>query len=180
MYGTLAFRFQCWIHHVHCEIGENTYFRHCRVSSKEGGILVIGDGCTLHGVYFGFYGRGGRIELKDKIFMNAYSNKRVSLFVSDGSSIMIESNCLFSNTVDISTTDWHAIFDENGNRLNMDKEVHIGRRVWVGRKVTICKGVTIPDNSVIGVGSVVTKPFSETNIVIAGNPAEVKKHGICW
>lgn len=44
----------------------------------------------------------------------------------------------------------------------------------------ICKGVSIPDNSVIGVGSVVTKSFNESNVIIAGNPAVVKKQGIHW
>lgn len=179
-YGAAVFRAQCRFYHVHCTIGQTTRIRHCRVRSKIDGILVIGDGCALRGVHFGFYGKEGRIELKDHIEMNAYPDSRVSLFVNDGSSIVIEDHCLFSNTVDISTTDWHRILDENGNRLNPDKDVHIGRRVWVGRKVTICKGVSVPDNSVIGVGSVVTKSFPETNVVIAGNPAEVKKRGIRW
>ena len=57
---------------------------------------------------------------------------------------------------------------------------HIGRRVWIGRNVVICKGCSISDNSIVGVGSVVTRPFEEKNVVIAGNPAEIKKRGIHW
>lgn len=179
-FETTVFWAQCRIHHVRCEIGENTRIRHCRVKSKIDGVLIIGANCTLRGAYFGFYGSGGRIEMKDNVLVNAYPNRWASFFVKDQSSILVESGCLFSNTIDISTTDWHRVFDEDGNHLNPDKDIYIGKWVWVGRKVVICKGVSIPDNSVIGVGSIVTKPFEETNVVIAGNPAQVKKRGIHW
>lgn len=178
--GTSAFRVQCRLHHIHCEIGSDSRIRHCRVRSKIDGTLIIGAGCTLQGAYFGFYGSGGKIEIGNHVFVNAYLDRPTSFFVKDCSSIFIENKCLFSNSIDISTTDWHSIYDDKGNHLNPDKDIHIGQRVWVGRKVTICKGVSIPNNSVIGVGSVVTKSFSETNIVIAGNPAVIKRQGIHW
>lgn len=179
-YGNSVFCIQCRIHHVHLEIGENVRIRHCRVRSKIDGTLVIGEGCSLQGAYFGFYGSGGRIELKDHVTINAYPKRWVNMFVKNRSSIVVESNCLFSNSVDISTTDWHSIYDEAGHHLNPEKDVHIGRRVWIGRKVVVCKGCFIPDNSVVGVGSIVTKPFWEKNVIIAGNPAEIKKRGIHW
>lgn len=179
-YQTSVFRVQCRIHHIHCVIGENTSILHCKVKSKIDGTLVIGANCVVRGALFGFYGKGGRIELKDHVVVNAYTRSRVSMFVKDKSSIVVENNCLFSNTIDISTTDWHCIYDVQDNHLNPEKDVHIGRHVWIGRKVTICKGVSIPDGSVVGVGSIVTKPFDETNVVIAGNPAEIKKRGIHW
>lgn len=174
------FRLKCRIRHVHCEIGENTHIRHCTVESKKDGILVIGSNCTLHGATFGFYGSGGRIELKDWVYINAYPWARTKFYVSDHAAIRVGSDCLFSNTVEIATTDWHRISDGEGNVLNPDKDVQIGAHVWCGRKVTICKGVSIPDNAVIGACSLVSKPFEETGIVITGNPAEIKKRGIHW
>lgn len=179
-YGNSAFRIQCRVHHIHYEIGENARIWHCRVRSKIDGTLVIGDGCWLQGAYFSFYGSGGRIELKDNVKINAYPKRWVSMFVKNRSSIVVEGDCLFSNTVEISTTDWHRIYDAVGHHLNPEKDVHIGRRVWIGRNVVICKGCSISDNSVVGVGSIVTKPFNEKNVVIAGNPAEIKKRGIHW
>lgn len=44
--------------------------------------------------------------------------------------------------------------------------------------MTICKGGSIPDGCVIGTGSVVTKSFGDKNVIIAGNPAAVKKDRI--
>lgn len=177
---TTAFRFRCRLHHVHCEVGENTRIRNCRIESKEDGTLIIGSNCTLHGASFCFYGNGGRIELKDRIYINAYPWAKTKFFVSEHAVIQVGSDCLFSNTVDVATTDWHRIYDTEGNVLNPDKDVHIGEHVWCGRKVTICKGVSIPDHAVIGACSLVTKSFEETNVVIAGNPAEIKKRGVRW
>lgn len=177
---TSFFRLKCRIKHVRCEIGVNTHIRHCTVQSKKDGILVIGSNCTLHGAAFGFYGSGGRIELKDRVYINAYPWAQTKFFVSDHAAIRIGSDCLFSNTIDVATTDWHRIYDSEGNVLNPDKDVQIGMHVWCGRKVTICKGVSIPDHAVIGACSIVTKPFEEKDVVIAGNPAEIKKRGVRW
>lgn len=179
-YEITVFRAYCQSHHIRCIIGDNTRIKHCRVKSKIDGVLIIGANCTLHGALFCFYGSGGRIELKDRVYINAYPWAKVSFYVKDSSTISIGSDCLFSNTIDIATTDWHRISDVKGNILNPEKDVNIGDHVWLGRKIIVCKGVSIPDNSVIGAGSVVTKSFDETNVIIAGNPAEIKKRGVRW
>jgi maltose O-acetyltransferase len=55
------------------------------------------------------------------------------------------------------------------------KEVKIGNNVWIGANVIILPGVTIGDGVVIGAGSIVTKSFSNYQI-ICGNPAKLKGH----
>lgn len=60
------------------------------------------------------------------------------------------------------------------------KDIHIGEHVWICRRVLIGKGVSIGDGSVIGAGSIVTKSFPNSRLLIAGNPAVVKKQGIIW
>ena len=177
---TMLFRFQCRIHHVHLENGDNTHIRHCRVRSLSTGAISIGANCTLRGAFFHFYENGGRVELMDWVYINAFPRARVSFSVKNQSRILIGEGCLFSNSIDVSTTDWHRVFDDSGNVLNPEKDVCIGEHVWIGRKVTVCKGVSIPNDSIIGVGSVVTRSFDETNVVIAGNPAEIKKRGVNW
>lgn len=52
--------------------------------------------------------------------------------------------------------------------------------MWICSEVKILKGVVISDYSVIAMGSLVTRKFFETNVLIGGNPAKVIEHGIWW
>lgn len=120
------------------------------------------------------FGQGSRITIGDNCEMsNAF------LMASSGKSIQIGSDCLFSDRVDIRTTDSHQIFDSNGEQINEDADVRIGNRVWLGRGVAIMKGVTIGDDVVIGAHSVVTRDI-QSSCVAAGTPARVIKHGTTW
>ena len=74
-----------------------------------------------------------------------------------------------------------AIIDNDGHDLRVDKRnsgepksvaVTIEKNVFIGDNVTILKGVTIGENSVIGLGSVVTNDIPK-NVIVAGNPAKV-------
>ena len=76
--------------------------------------------------------------------------------------------------------DYHTILDKNGKIINHPRPIVIKDHVWICNGVKICKGVTIAENNIIGMGSVVTKSFSETNCVIAGNPAQIVKRNINW
>ncbi|MCP4325919.1 MAG: acyltransferase [Alteromonadales bacterium] len=53
--------------------------------------------------------------------------------------------------------------------------VRIGKYCWIGMNVMILPGVELGDHTIVGAGSVVTKPFTEGYCVIAGNPAKVIK-----
>lgn len=55
-----------------------------------------------------------------------------------------------------------------------NKDVQIGNNVWIGTRVIILPGCHIGNNCIIGAGAVVTKSFPD-NVLIAGNPAVVKK-----
>jgi len=55
------------------------------------------------------------------------------------------------------------------------KEVVVGNNVWIGTRVIILPGVHIGNNVIIGAGSVVAKDFPD-NVMIAGNPAVIKKY----
>ena len=120
------------------------------------------------------------IIVHDSTVVNASSGARTCLFVRGETSIEIGRCSLIAHSVDISTTDFHSVFDSNGIIMNADQDVEIGEHVWIGKRVTINKGSVIPNDSVVGASSVVTKSFSTPNVVIAGNPATVRKQNICW
>lgn len=66
----------------------------------------------------------------------------------------------------------------NGTPYNFAQFVEIGRHVWIGKDVKIGKNVRIPDDCIIGWNSLVTKPFEQTNCIIAGSPAKIIKQNI--
>ena len=120
-----------------------------------GGTLIIGDGVKSTGP--------------------------LAMYVYEGTTVTIGDGCLFSNNVIFGPSDAHRIFDaETKLRINRPQDIKIGARVWVGEHVSILKGVTIPDGCVIGTRSLVNKPFTEPNCIIAGNPAKVVRRGVNW
>lgn len=102
------------------------------------------------------------------------------LLVNNDTSINIGNDCLISWGVDIWCTDAHTVTDLEGNPLNFAKSVEIGNHVWIGRDVKIGKNTKISNDSIIGWNSVVTKKFDQSNIIIAGNPAQMVKQDINW
>ena len=103
---------------------------------------------------------------------------------TSGTLLDIGKNCMFSSGITIYNTDGHVIFSEKSHKiLNKPKFVNIKDHVWIGKGVSILKNVSIPENSIVGMGSVVTKsvlPEIKQGIVLAGNPARIVKTGINW
>lgn len=96
-------------------------------------------------------------------------------------SISLGDNTLISWDTIIMDSDFHYIYDSNNkNDALRDKEIMIGNNVWIGCRVTILKGTSIASNSVVAGGSLVNKSFVEGNVLIAGIPAVITKHNICW
>lgn len=104
-----------------------------------------------------------------------------SFSVSGGTKLNIGNNCLLSDNIYIRTGDGHTIIDKStGIAYNKPADICIGDNVWICSKVSILKGVNINSNSIIALGAVVTKSFNESNIIIAGNPANIIKRNILW
>lgn len=98
-----------------------------------------------------------------------------------GNVCKIGKHCMFSSGIEI-WTDGHSVIDfETKEVLNLPRTpVLIGDHCWIGRKVTFTKNAQVPNDCIVGIGSVVTKPFAEEHCVIAGNPARQVKSGISW
>ena len=86
--------------------------------------------------------------------------------------IEIGSQTIISTNVSFVTHDNSAkmIF---GSRGDLYGKIIIGDNCFIGENATILYGVTLADSIIVAAGSVVTKSFNESNIIIGGNPARI-------
>jgi len=61
-----------------------------------------------------------------------------------------------------------------------DRDITIGEHCYIGSAVRFSPGSSVANNSIIGLGSVVTKEFYSNNIIIAGQPARVLRENYDW
>lgn len=94
--------------------------------------------------------------------------------------IKIGKNCMFSDNIMLRNSDGHPIYDKQGILLNRAKGIVIGNHVWLGCNTTILKNVVLADDIIVGAGSVVTKSFDKTGVILAGVPAKVVKEDVSW
>jgi len=104
------------------------------------------------------------------------------LLYNSGNKLHIGSNCMFSNTITVRCGDSpHLIFDQiTGEYLDISEGVFIGDHVWVGERVYITKRARIPSECLIAACAVVTKQFTQTHSVMAGNPAKIVRENVQW
>lgn len=82
------------------------------------------------------------------------------------------------NNVTVSTNVTFVTHDNSIKLLYPEKsdvfgKIVIGNNCFIGENATILYGVTLADNIIVAAGSVVTKSFRNSNIIIGGNPAHI-------
>lgn len=93
--------------------------------------------------------------------------------------ISIGKNMLMSWDTLIMDTDWHAMQDtKDGTIFPCEEEIVIGENIWMGMRSVILKGTSIPDGCVIAANATCCKKYKNVNCLLAGTPAEVKKHNV--
>jgi len=99
---------------------------------------------------------------------------------TEGKTILIGNDCMFSNHIEIRNGDSHSIFNtESSQRINPAKDVRIGNHVWLGADVKVLKGTVIDDGAIIGTGSIVSG-LIDSNCIYAGVPAKKVKEHVSW
>lgn len=111
---------------------------------------------------------------------SSINNAKIRLY-GKGRKISIGKECMFSYDVEIWNGDGHAIFlEDNDLPYNNDTDLVIGNHVWICAHAKILKNGNIPDNSIVGMASVVNKDYKESNIILSGIPAKVVKRQVQW
>ncbi|MCA0426251.1 MAG: acyltransferase [Bacteroidetes bacterium] len=182
-------------------IAKSALLQNCKFDIEgHNNTLEIQETCFLKGVSFYIRGnnnkvflgqgvrfnQGGSVWIEDEnceaVIGENTSIENAHLAVTEShSKIHIGKDCMLAYDIDLRTGDSHSILDTNTNmRINPAQSISIGNHVWIASHVSILKGVEIADNSVIATRAVVTKSFSEKNILIGGMPAKKLKENVDW
>ncbi|MGB3736748.1 MAG: DapH/DapD/GlmU-related protein [Ilumatobacter sp.] len=107
---------------------------------------------------------GGRLEIGSRSLIN-FGCSIVAL-----DRVTIGERCLIGPHCMIMDTGFHHV--DPARRLDPPESnpITIEDNVWLGARVIVFPGVTIGENSVVGIGSIVTSDVPP-NTVVAGNPA---------
>lgn len=153
------------------------------ISSK----IVIHNNCKVYIKKTNRYGiRSLSSELADNcnlIIGKDFSavSLRISLNQEKNLNVTIGDYCMCASDVKIRPSDGHTIYKiENKEIVNRGEDVFIGDHVWIGLDCIILKGTRVSNNTIIGARSLVNKKFAEENVIIAGSPCKVVKHGVNW
>ncbi len=154
----------------------------CRFSvSGNGSRIIIGDGCVIKGLNCLLFGDDSQVIIGNNVHINASKHFPTVMNAVNGTKIIIGDECLFSNSIELHTTDYHPIYEiGDGKAINNAKDIVLDSHVWVGFRTIILKGSHISSDSVIGAGSLVASSFEEKNIIVCGIPAKIIKSGINW
>ena len=99
---------------------------------------------------------------------------------TEGKTITIGNDCMFSNDIEIRNGDSHSIYDKECNRINNAKDVSIGNHVWLTAQVRILKGSLIPDGCVIANSCILTSNLQTPNAIYGSMPVKLLKSNITW
>ena len=120
---------------------------------------------------------GGICKLGDNFAANA------GFILSCGKEIVIGSDFLCGWNCSLIDSDGHKIYyekDEKKIQSNMPERIFIEEHVWLASNVSVLKGSILKSNTVVSMGTIISKSFDKSNIVIGGNPNRILKKEINW
>ena len=184
------------------QINNKVIFRNCEISNSKINIYgslnkIEASNSLIHDSHIHISGsdnklileksvklRGAIIHIRGKNCLIKIGNNTTTggiriVNVGTNNSVEIGRDCLFADNIEIWASDTHSIYNKQNQLLNSEKPVTICDRVWVGSHVIILKDVVIHSDSVIGMGSVVTKDIPK-GVISAGSPNRTIKENITW
>lgn len=123
---------------------------------------------------FIFIGKNGVLETGNEFFTNG------PVGINCTKNLTFGSNCLLAHNIEILDSDFHSIYNLDGELINPDKPIIIGNRVWIGSNTLVLKGTKIGSDIIIGAGSILNNEYLQDNSIYAGVPAKLIKSGVTW
>lgn len=137
--------------------------------------VIIGENCNLKQLKVIIEKDGNSLTIGHE----STSSGNVEIYIKEKTRIKIGNKCMFSRNIIMRTSDGHTIMQGN-KRINTSQDINIGDKCWISQNVTILKGASLPRNTIVGVGTIVTKQFTEENTILGGIPAHVLKTNTSW
>jgi acetyltransferase-like isoleucine patch superfamily enzyme len=104
----------------------------------------------------------------------------IRVWVQGGTVCTIGDECLFSENIQIRTTDHHSIIDlQTAAQTNKPADVTVGRHVWIGANCIITKGTRIGEGAIIAPAALVSGQVPRTQLW-GGVPARMIRDNVSW
>ena len=159
-------------------------------------VIEIAEDCLLTNTTVLIYGNNNRLTIDKKarfmgpcritmegdstLMIGENAGIREVQFVLKDANIEIGKLCMFSNHIVLRNTDSHKVISQEDDQVtNPSCDIRLGEHVWIGQNATILKGVSIGKDSIVAMGTIVTKDVP-ANSIVAGVPSKVVKTGITW
>lgn len=170
-------------------LGDDVYLENCTIILRES-TAQLGSNCEGYNMTITAAGNSslelgsgsvlcGDFDLRNKGIIRAkklWTTWGPLIAANDGL-IEIGHSCITDAV--IYNSDYHPIYDCDGNHLNANKDVIIGDNVWVGRKAFILKGARLGEGCIVAAGTYTGKEVP-AYAVIAGNPGRIVREKAFW
>lgn len=155
---------------------------------EDGNIFILGNNNQVHieskfsgiAVEFHIEEDNNKLLINKGTSMHGRDNRNIHIALDEGTTVHIGEDCMFSNNIQIRTSDSHSIISTGKERINPAKDIKVGNHCWLGLGCMLMKGTELADSTVVAAGAICTKKYEHGNVVLAGNPAKVIKEKIDW
>jgi len=175
---------KAFTHNNHLNISCSSNLINCKFVMLGGGnIISIGPNCTLKNFSIYMNDSNNAVYIGKDVIVNGRKYGLTRFNACNGTSIHIGDGCLFSNNIELHTTDYHPILNSKNERVNDAESITIGEHSWIGLRTIVLKGVQLPPHTIVGACSVLMKSKNkeyEECEVLAGNPAKIILQGYTW
>lgn len=131
------------------------------------GYAHFGPGCRF------VVGKDGNLTLGNNVANSAACSVICMKSVHIGDDTIISWDTL------IMDTDFHRIYNYETDTMSIPtKDIVIESNCWLGARSVILKGAYLRNNSIVAANTTITRKYNDSSVLIAGNPAIIKRHGL--